>query len=362
MNHDRILLIIGVSLVLASCAARGAGAQVVEETSSITPLDAQCDAATDKALAWMATKQAADGHWASGYGRNTGVCSLAIMAFLAKGHLPGEGPYGEVIKRGIDFVVSCQQGNGLLVKNTSHGPMYSHAVATLMLAEVVGMVGGERQRRVRDALAKAVKVLLDAQKLRRGRHRGGWRYQHTGNDADISVTGWCVMSLKAAKNCGARVPVQAIDEAIDYIKRSKVRGGGFSYQAQSGGPNVARTGTGILCLEIAGYHQLLASGKRHHDEALEGGAWLLKNPYRHFNGSHFYYGIYYSSQAMFQLGGRFWKQWFVPLERLVLANQKADGSWPSEHGSGQAAGPVYSTAMSVLALSIKYRYLPIYQR
>ena len=341
---------------------RPASAQPSDEASTITPLDVACDQATDKALAWLASKQAADGHWPSGYGRNTGVCSLAVMAMLAKGHVPGEGPYGAVLDRGIDFVVSCQRGNGLVVKNTSHGPMYSHAVSTLMLAEVVGMTTGPRNRRVRDTLAKAVKLLLDAQKLRRGRHRGGWRYQHTGSDSDISVTGWCVMALKAAKNAGADVPVAAIDSAIDYIKRSKVAAGGFSYQAHSGGPNPPRTGTGILCLEIAGYHQLEKLGKRHHDEAVAGGEWLLKHPYRSFNGSHFYYGIYYTSQAMFQLGGDYFRQWFIPLEKLILTHQKPDGSWPAEHGSGQGGGPVYATAMSVLALSVKYRYLPIYQR
>jgi len=339
-----------------------AHAQPTEETSVITPLDAECDVAVRHALHYLAQTQADDGHWPSHYGRNTGVASLAIMAFLAGGHTPGNGPFGEAINRGIDFVVDGQQGNGLLVQNTSHGPMYSHAISTLMLAEVCGMTSSERDRRVRDALAKAVKLLLDAQKLRRGVHKGGWRYQHTGTDADISVTGWCVMALKAAKNAGANVPVEAIDEAIAYVKRTKVAGGGFSYQARMGGPNHARTGTGILCLEIAGYHQLRESGQRHHPEALAGGEWLLRRPLKRFNGSHFYYAIYYTAQAMFQLGGKYWERSFPPLERLILENQKNDGSWPAEAGSAQGAGPAYSTAMAVLALSVKYRYLPIYQR
>jgi hypothetical protein len=346
---------------LLLCAAPAIAAPV-EEVNVITERDAECDIAVRNALIYIASRQADDGHWSSPYGRNTGVCSLAVMAFLAAGHLPGEGPFGDVLNRGIDFVVASQQSNGLLVKNASHGPMYSHAVATLMLAEVVGMTTGQRNRSVRDALAKAVKLLLNAQRLRRGLHRGGWRYQHTGHDADISVSGWCVMALKAAKNAGANVPVTAIDDAIDFIKRTKVAGGGFSYQARRGGPNQARTGTGILCLEIAGYHQLEAGGQRHHPEAIAGGEWLLRHPFTRFNGSHFYYGIYYTCQAMFQLGGKYWQQWFGPLEKLILANQNGDGSWPAEAGSAQGAGEIYATAMTVLALSVKYRYLPIYQR
>ena len=88
----------------------------------------------------------------------------------------------------------------------------------------------------------------------------------------------------------------------------------------------------------------------------------MAHPYKQFNGSHFYYGIYYTCQAMFQLGGKYWEEWYPPLEALILANQRPEGYWPVERGSGQAGGPVYSTAMSVLALSVKYRYLPIYQR
>ena len=38
---------------------------------------------------------------------------------------------------------------------------------------------------------------------------------------------------------------------------------------------------------------------------MAGGEWLLRHSYRSFNGSHFYYCIYYTCQAMFQLGGKY---------------------------------------------------------
>ena len=45
----------------------------------------------------------------------------------------------------------------------------------------------------------------------------------------------------------------------------------------------------------------------------------------------------------------------------ALQGVQTDGSWL---GSGYDAnfGPNYSTAMAVLALTVEYRYLPIYQR
>jgi len=67
---------------------------------------------------------------------------------------------------------------------------------------------------------------------------------------------------------------------------------------------------------------------------------------------------------MFQLGGKYWEYWKPSIERTLLSHQRTDGSWLG--GSGRSrehrVGPVYCTAMAALALSVQYRYLPIYQR
>ena len=85
-----------------------------------------------------------------------------------------------------------------------------------------------------------------------------------------------------------------------------------------------------------------------------------------YGGSHFYYGLYYCSQGMFQLGGKYWESWakfmYATMLKHQVAKGKAAGSWPAEAGSAAKAGVCYSTAMSVLAMSVSYRQLPIYQR
>jgi len=67
---------------------------------------------------------------------------------------------------------------------------------------------------------------------------------------------------------------------------------------------------------------------------------------------------------MYQLGGAFWKAWKPISERALLDLQAPDGNWPPPPGTPQEAeaGPVYTTSLAILALSVEFRYLPIYQR
>ena len=341
--------------IAAAIALPAATAPADEASQVLAKYSQKLDKSLDRALAYLAKNQLTDGSFRSEMSRSTGVTSLCVMAFLAKGHTPGAGPYGELIDRGIDFVLANQQPNGMLVGGTqSHGPMYSHAIATLMLSEVSGMVDPARQKKIDRALPKAVGLTLAAQKVRKSRtHQGGWRYQHTASDSDISCTGWALMSLRSARNNGAAVPKEAIDEALKFVMNCRCRDGGFGYTGPNS-PGLARTGTALLCLELCG---------RHGNEAAVGaGDWILGNLPDRFGGGHFYYGLYYCSQAMFQLGQKYWQRWSGNMIEMMLKYQQSDGSWPMGVSSEAKAGTTYSTAMGVLAMSVSYRQLPIYQR
>jgi hypothetical protein len=237
--------------------------------------------------------------------------------------------------------------------------MYHHGICTLMLAEVAGMCEGQLGEDVRKAVERAVAVILKAQRTSGG-DKGGWRYRVAPVDgADISVTGWQLMALRAAKNLGCDVPPEAIERAVEYIKRCQDSStGGFRYMALSGfgGVTIPCTGTSILGLEICGREH------HHSEEALKAGAYLLKNLPR-WNSPHFSYSIYYCSQATFQLGDNYWNYFRPHLHEVLLRNQNKDnGAWIGGDNDTQIYGPNYSTAMAVLALTVEYRYLPIYQR
>ena len=320
----------------------------------------ETEAAIDRGLKYLADKQTAEGTWPGNIGKSSAVTSLATMAFLARGHTPGQGPYGDHINRSIDFVIKNQKANGLL--SATNGTMYDHGASTVMLCEVFGMVDDTRKPKLEAAIAKAAKVILDAQKVHKSdAEKGGWRYQINSPDSDISVTGWQLMALRGAANCGASVPKDALDDGVSYIKRlvsHKHDGGGFGYQ-QRGSPNRARTGTGILSLELLGQH---TAEQPHLPEALAGGDFLLKNPFGNGDEEYFYYTVYYTSQAANQLGGKYWDGIYPNLRKAVLARQKVDGSWPEGNGGEQSAGKAYSTAMATLSLCVPYHYLPLYQK
>jgi len=67
---------------------------------------------------------------------------------------------------------------------------------------------------------------------------------------------------------------------------------------------------------------------------------------------HWHYGLYYCAQGMFQIGGAYWETFAETMYKYLLPRQKADGSF----------GSPYQTAMTVLALRVTSRQLPIYQR
>ncbi len=311
----------------------------------------RADVSIERALGWLANVQRPDGSFPENFGDSTGIPALVGMAFLSKGHLPTEGPCAETINRCIDFVLDHQRDHGLFEKgHAGSGPMYAHNISTLFLSEVSGMVDPTRQYRIEQALPKALAVILEAQAVPKDeRHQGGWRYHPASSDSDTSCSGWALMALRSAKLNGAGIPDQAIAEAVAYLERHQHEEKGcFGYM---GVEDHARslTGMGVLCLELCGRHGT--------PETIKGADYVMKT-FRELPGDQFeFYGNYYNAQAMFQMGGRYWREYGHWMYEHYLATQDDDGSWQSRE-----AGRVYGTAIMTLAFTVPYRQLPIYQR
>ncbi|MBL8892810.1 MAG: hypothetical protein JNL67_22730, partial [Planctomycetaceae bacterium] len=316
--------------------AQAAAAPVNKAAELRARYQARADEAIQKGLRWLQSRQvtreqAAElnhPEWCGSFRDefapgNTGVTALSVMAFLAQGQLPGQGAYGDSINEGIDYLLSQQLDNGLLVSRDPKGRraemMYSHSIATLLLCEVSGMLDDRRQQELDGVLPRAILVLLQAQKVPKSRaHAGGWRYSPGARDSDLSLTGWAIMALRAAKQNGAAIPDEHIADAIDYILKCRRQDGTFSYMPGMGPGTPSMTGLAILCLELCGEHG---------HEAIEPAADFLLQHQPAAHDHHRHFAFYYCAQAMFQLGGEYWDRFAPTMYDTLLAEQNADGSW-----------------------------------
>jgi hypothetical protein len=308
--------------------------------------------AIERGLKYLERVQRLDGSFPEQYGDSTGIPALVGMAFLSKGYLPTEGPYRETINRCIDFALANQKSTGVFEKgHAGNGPMYAHNITTLFLSEVSGMVDPGRQERIARALPEALSVILRAQEVpKKPQDQGGWRYHPNSKDSDTSCSGWALLALKSAKLNGAAVPDRAIAEAVAYLQRMQDPATGSFGYTKPGEHAHSLTGMGLLCLEICGQH-----GK---PETMKAADFVMKN-YREMPKTRFaIYGNYYTAQGMFQVGGRYWNDYANFMYETYLPQQLGDGSWESR----ETKSSVYGTSMMVLAFSVPWRQLPIYQR
>lgn len=305
--------------------------------------------AVDRGLAYLASKQAANGSFGSGYGSaggHAGITALGGLAFMAAGNLPGRGKYGENVQKCLDFVMNSSQETGLIASDNSHGSMYGHGFATVFLGEIYGMTGDEN---VKEKLQRAVRLIQKSQNK-----EGGWRYTPAPIDADISVTICEVMGLRAARDAGIKVDKDVVDMAIKYVRRCQNADGGFSYVAgQGSNSGFARSAAGVASLYYAGVFEGndLKRGLDYLKQFAGGNAVVRDGG---MEGMYFY-GNYYAAQAMFLAGGEYWSSYYPGVrEQLINRQNKTSGSWTGE------AGEDYATAMALIILQMPNRYLPVF--
>jgi hypothetical protein len=216
------------------------------------------------------------------------------------------------------------------------------------------------------AIRNAIRATLEMQAWPKNpADRGGWRYQDVLDDvdSDLSVTGWQLMFLRSARNAGFEVPSKRIDDAVAFVRRSfDQRQGIFVYSTRRPSRTRSMAGAGILALAHAGFHNS--------EEARRAGDWLLAHGFEEYNrtipgqaSDRYHYGLFNCCQAMYQLGGKYWEQFYPPAVEAVLDNQQPEGSWPVDSQYHDAPyGKAYSTALAVIMLSAPNQLLPIYQR
>lgn len=299
----------------------------------------------ERGLGWLASHQTEQGNWRGG-NDGAGIDGICLMAFLASGEDPNFSRYAPNIRRAVRAIIRSQDASTGYLPNS----MYHHGFAMLALSEAYGAVdesllweGEKPVRSIPQALDLAIRCAGTSQKANRW---GGWRYMPNSTDADTSVTGAMLMGLLAARNAGMEVSDEVIDAALEYMRRSTGKDGSVAYAGGFGGFGESMNRSAIATL--------VQSVSKHKDtDEFKATLKHITERLEHNEGNYKEYFRYYMAQALFQGDYTAWQKWNAATVRVLSESQAPDGSFSNDP---------YATGMSLLALGLNYRFLPIYER
>lgn len=343
--------------------------RVPDGSASKDMITAEAQRAIDRGLQYLASRQAPNGSFGDRqYTGNVAVTSLAALAFMAGGNQPGRGKYGKCVERAVDYVISQESRDipGFLYhrSGSTFGAMYGHGFGTLLLGEAYGMAAKkDSQKRIRDTLERAVKLIESSQNT-----EGGWRYDPKPSSADVSVTICQIMALRSARNAGLQVNKAVVDKCIAYVKACQNinTDGGFNYMKNSQNSSAfARSAAGVVALYCAGIYEgvPIERGLKYLMQYKPGNAMPFRGGFggrgMMMQDMHYFYGQYYAVQAMWTAGGKYWQDWFPAIREELLSRSRnnSDGSW-----SDNTVCNDYATAMALIILQVPNNYLPIMQK
>lgn len=354
-RRKAILILCAASLPFAPAVVRGQ--DPTARFGEIVPRDVR--EMYDRGLRFLATTQSPNGDWTGGMESGPGGTGLALMAFLASGEDPNFGVYSGNVRRALRSIIGEQSSSTGYMGNS----MYHHGFGMLGLAEAYGSVDDrtlwagagsadgaravpqDRRRTIGQALELAVRAAITSQKKN---PLGAWRYSPDATDADTSVSGAVLVGLLAARNAGIEVPDEVVDKAIAYYTSMTGGSGEVAYSGLGGfGESTARSSIATLVYAVA---------RRKDLKEFQATLGYLKERIEQPAAGYPEYARYYQAQALFQGDLAAWEKWNKLLVRQLKQSQLPDGSFRGQFG------PSLSTSMSLLALALNYRFLPIYER
>jgi hypothetical protein len=336
----------------------------------ITP---QSEQALRQGLDWLARNQGPEGNWGS---NNLGLVSLGALAFLADGHTPGHGKYGDAVERALNYVLKNAKPSGLLNINSPERDMYNHGLSAFALGQAHGMTN---DKRISPVLDRALKLIANTQC-----NDGGWDYKakRLSNGHDLSLTVMQAKALRSAVDSGLEVPPEVIDLAIKDVRlhyspegkggrldemAMQQAPGQFTYSRGGGNRTLAMAACGVVCLQEFGQYDDWRIPKSMVKISQE-----IKNlkPTKNSGKPGFDpYTLYYVGQAIYQVGGNDWQHLYPILREALVTSQTRvsgsdpanDGKWISSAWVAGKEGDLYATSVGCFILAMPNRYLPILQ-
>gem|GEM_PF-3888212 len=142
--------------------------------ASVARVDpARTEGAIIGGLRWLAERQIQEGSDAGSWpvaiaNYRPAIASLAGLAFLANGHLPGDsGPYGELLAKTLKYVMGTMANDGYLGQGDRSG-MYIHAISTLFGLSCLGMQQDETvEPELADWCRRSLESIIRAQQVKK---------------------------------------------------------------------------------------------------------------------------------------------------------------------------------------------------
>jgi hypothetical protein len=308
-----------------------------------------------------------------------GTSSLAALAFLGGGYSPKHGKYKDSLRRLLEYIEIRQTVDGNYT-TTDRFQGYNRPIAIYALAEAYNVTADDRYF---EYLRRGISYLVEIQN-----EMGGWHYQAASRDTDTSVMSWVLLGLSVAHKSGFAVR-ESVFEGCDMImdlyseRVTKEReefldvdptysydvGKRFEGEYQTGYRSRvsenATTSFGLMVRMMMGWPRghpfcigsanfILAHKMEEIPRGERWGKYVSKNRFPS-------YAWYYSTLAMHQMGGHFFREWNAVIRKL-LPNLQLEkgcdlGAWPVLNYDF-VGGKAYTTCMGVLTLETYYRYKP----
>lgn len=324
-----------------------------------------CEDAVVKALKWLKANQNPDGSW--GDDSKIKMTGLALLAYFGHCETQTSEEFGESIIRGVIYLINIgikNQGR-LINPHEKIIDCYEHAIGTYALGEAVTLCKDLDLvvPFATEITGQAANYIMTMQNS-----RGSWdnNYDKSTDQANTPVSGWQMQALAACRNVHIQpdLLVNIIDKALHSMNLCQDEKGRFGENSEwcSECEYGSLTGVGMLCNQIW--------GREESQEVKRAANYIYLNSNFDYNGPkpnlecH-----YYESQAMIQMGGRYWNKYNQMFRDTVLSNQNSNGSWNTPlsqkeskainhcNSAEKMSAKVYRTTLCILMLEVYYRDL-----
>ena len=352
------------------CISLFSSSVLAEGDWEITP---ESERALQKGLAWLSRNQGPEGNWHS---NDLWLVGMGALAFLSAGYLPGRGRYGGTVTRALKYVTRNAKPSGLLNISNAQRDMYNHGLATFALGQAYGMTSDKELSKVLD---KALKLISNTQA-----EDGGWDYrarrQSRGHDLSLAVMQ--AKALRGAMDSGLEVSPEVVGSAIQSVRRyyktrsgknglsnpkaAMLEAGQFTYSGNHG--TLAMAAAGVVCMQEFGQYADWRIAKNLDVIQVAVGRQAAPGSRSGKLPCEDSYTLYYVGQALYQVGGKRWRESYPKLRNFLVASQMLnagdpaqDGMWRDQKRVGGQPGDLYGTAVACFVLAMPNRYLPILQ-